>query len=147
MKTYLYIKTHNVTGLKYFGKTFNNPFVYRGSGIRWLNHIRKHGYDVSTEIIFVSEDINELSSFAIEFSLNNKIVESEEWANLTIETGKDGGPIGPYKPKPPISDKTRKKLSEWQKGKKLSDEHKRKISKTLSGRTSNRKDKKKFRKT
>lgn len=28
LPTYLYIKTHNQTGLKYFGKTTKDPFKY-----------------------------------------------------------------------------------------------------------------------
>jgi 5-methylcytosine-specific restriction endonuclease McrA len=40
---YLYVKTHNKTGLKYLGKTEQDPFVYLGSGKRWLNHLNKHG--------------------------------------------------------------------------------------------------------
>lgn len=37
----LYIKIHNVTGLKYFGKTTkNNPEKYTGSGKHWKRHIK-----------------------------------------------------------------------------------------------------------
>jgi hypothetical protein len=50
--TYLYIKTHNITGLKYFGKTTKvNPYAYTGSGEYWLNHLKIHGNNISTEII------------------------------------------------------------------------------------------------
>lgn len=88
---YLYIKTHNVTGLKYFGKTTrNNPYKYSGSGRYWLNHLNVHGYDISTEIVATFEDIEEASRYAIEFSQNNNIVQSKEWANLMFETVKDG---------------------------------------------------------
>lgn len=45
---FLYEKIHNKTGLKYFGKTTQNPYTYQGSGKRWKNHIKKHGYDVTT---------------------------------------------------------------------------------------------------
>jgi hypothetical protein len=38
--TTLYVKTHNITGLKYFGKTTNDPFKYKGSGKYWLDHLK-----------------------------------------------------------------------------------------------------------
>ena len=41
--TYLYIKQHALTGKLYFGKTVQNPEVYKGSGTHWTNHIKKHG--------------------------------------------------------------------------------------------------------
>ena len=83
---YLYVKTHNRTGLKYFGKTTRkDPFKYKGSGIRWRNHLAKHGNDVNTDIIASFEDHECAKEFAIKFSLDNNIVESSEWANLKIE--------------------------------------------------------------
>lgn len=39
MIIHLYVKIHNVTGLKYFGKTTKDPFKYRGSGKYWLAHL------------------------------------------------------------------------------------------------------------
>lgn len=93
--TYLYMKTHNKTGLKYFGKTVNrHPETYRGSGVRWLNHLNYHGNDVTTEIIGYFTDEYECRAAAIEFSLTNNIVESTSWANLEIENGTDGGFVG-----------------------------------------------------
>lgn len=32
LPTYLYVKQHTITGLKYFGKTIKDPYVYPGSG-------------------------------------------------------------------------------------------------------------------
>jgi len=97
MKTYkpvyLYIKTHNKTGLKYFGKTVQDPFIYEGSGYHWRFHIAAHGYDVTTELLNDGnpyENENEFKTAALEFSIKNNIVESKEWANLRLETG-DGG--------------------------------------------------------
>lgn len=89
---YLYVKTHNKTKLKYFGKTTSkNPYKYRGSGVYWKKHIKKHGYDVHTEIIgiFLYED--ECCIVAKKFSEDNNIVESKDWANFKIENGLDGG--------------------------------------------------------
>lgn len=87
---YLYIKTHNITGLKYFGKTIRKNYnTYRGSGTYWLRHIKKHGYDVNTELVGCF-DYENISEIAINFSIENNIVESEDWANLEIENGLDG---------------------------------------------------------
>lgn len=82
---YLYVKTHNTTGLKYFGKTIQDPFKYKGSGTRWVLHIKKHGYDVSTEIIGKYLDLNECKNVALKFSRENDIVNSSKWANLKEE--------------------------------------------------------------
>ena len=41
--TYLYVKQHSITGMKYFGKTTRNPIKYIGSGKYWKRHISKHG--------------------------------------------------------------------------------------------------------
>lgn len=89
--TYLYIKTHNVTGLKYFGKTTRkNPHSYKGSGSYWVRHINKHGNNVTTEIYgYYTDNINCLADAKI-FSEKHNIVESNEWANLKPEA-LDGG--------------------------------------------------------
>lgn len=89
---YLYIKTHIKTGLKYFGKTTSDPNTYKGSGTLWLRHIKKHGNDVITEIYgqYEESDTEKCKRDALEFSLDNNIVESKEWANLKLET-LDGG--------------------------------------------------------
>lgn len=91
--TYLYVKKHNITGLKYFGKTVLNPFIYKGSGKIWRRHISKHGNDVTTEIIGFFENEDECKKIAIEFSVKNNIVDSSEWANLMNENGIDGGAL------------------------------------------------------
>ena len=52
MTIYLYKKTHNITGLKYLGKTKSkDPYKYKGSGTMWSSHIKKYGYNVTTEIL------------------------------------------------------------------------------------------------
>jgi len=93
--TWLMIKKHNQTGLKYFCKTTRpNPHVYKGSGVRWALHLKKHGRDVSTIWCKLFTDMNELMYCAITFSIEHKIVESKEWANLVIEDGITGWPSG-----------------------------------------------------
>ena len=87
---YLYLKTHNTTGLNYLGYTSQDPLVYRGSGKYWLRHLAKHGYDVSTKILFKSSDKNAIKARGIELSKLLNIVESVDYANL-IEERADGG--------------------------------------------------------
>lgn len=103
---YLYVKTHLKTGLKYFGKTTKDPKRYKGSGKYWKAHLRKHGNFVETKIINIFEDEKECTNFALQFSKDNGIVKSEEWANLIDENGLDGAPKGNI-----VKEETRKKLS------------------------------------
>jgi hypothetical protein len=111
---HLYIKTHKETGLKYFGKTYKDPKKYKGSGKYWKRHLEKYGNSVHTEVIASFEDELESSEFALKFSIDNKIIESREWANLINENGLDGAP----------------------KGNILKEETKNKISKSLLGKPS-----------
>lgn len=87
----LLIKTHNVTGLKYLCYTQKEDhFSYKGSGKHWKRHIKEHGYDVTTELIFESESYDDFVKIAREYSEKYDIVTNNAWANLRIEEG-DGG--------------------------------------------------------
>lgn len=91
MTIYLYIKKHKVTGLKYLGMTTQkDPHAYRGSGKYWRRHIKKYGNDVETTILLVTESKNELKETGIFFSKIWNIVNSKDWANLTVENGEGG---------------------------------------------------------
>ena len=132
--TYIYIKTHNQTGLKYFGQTKRkDTHRYRGSGLYWKHHIKKYGYDVTTFIIRSFTNIQECEDFCIWFSKINNIVKSKKWANLVIENGLDGG--NDYWKYHKMSEEHKRKISEnnakfWlgKKRGKMSDKHKQKIS-------------------
>jgi hypothetical protein len=90
----LYLKTHNKTGLKYLGKTAKtDPHTYTGSGVHWLNHLKKHGYDYYTEILFQSSDTAEFSRVCLEYSDKWSVKESIEFANMKPEDGYDGGAL------------------------------------------------------
>lgn len=130
LPTYLYVKTHNKTGLKYFGKTINDPYNYRGSGKYWLAHLKAHGNDVTTEVIGYYINGDECVKAATNFSIQNNIVESIDannkkvWANQILENGVDGGDTGRTN-YTPMSDSTKEKLSQslrgrtaWNKGSK-----------------------------
>lgn len=121
MPIYLYVKTHNKTGLKYLGKTIStDPHLYQGSGTLWKRHIKKHGYDVTTKVLLETNDSTELKKVGLYYSNLWNIVESKEFANIVPEMG-DGGVM-------PWSDESRQKLSKTNKGKKHTEESKKKYS-------------------
>lgn len=150
MPIYLYVKQHSITGLKYFGRTIKNPYLYKGSGTKWRNHIKKHGTNfVETIELYEFQDQEEATKFALEFSEKNQIVESREWANMIVEdaTTSGKGRISGFQHSSetkakmscsaigrPRSDETKKKLSRAHIGKKLSVNHKEKIKQSSSGR-------------
>lgn len=85
---YLYIKTHNKTGLKYLGKTNRDDYhSYPGSGIRWKRHLDKYGYDYTTRILLATDDKEELKETGLFFSKLFNVVKSKEWANFQDEKG------------------------------------------------------------
>lgn len=127
MIIYLYKKTHNKTGLQYLGTTTaKDPHKYQGSGRYWKSHIKKHGYDVTTEIIRECTSKEEIMEWGLHYTRLWNIVESETWANLKEECG-DGGKH---------SKESREKIgavakgrTPWNKGKKIwSDEARKLIS-------------------
>lgn len=94
-QTTLYVKQHRTTGLMYFGKTTSvNASIYKGSGLRWLRHLNKHGNDVSTVWTMMFDSPVNLMKYALLFSSINDIVESDKWANLEPENGLDGAMPG-----------------------------------------------------
>lgn len=94
MIIYLYLKTHNKTGLKYLGKTISDPYEYTGSGKYWKRHLEIHGCDITTTILRECSTKEEVKVWGEYFSTLWNIVESNEWANLKPESG-DGGDPGP----------------------------------------------------
>jgi len=127
---YLYLKTHNKTGLKYLGKTVQNPYEYCGSGLVWIRHLKKHGNDVTTEILFETTDIEEFKKVSLEYSEKWEIVESKEFANLMVEQGAGGDTFSGKKHTP----ETIKKISERKKGTIVSEETRKKLSEAGKGR-------------
>lgn len=108
---YLYKKTHPKTGLKYLGQTQQDPYSYRGSGVYWKNHLKKYGgQNIITEIVGIYSEFEELQNQGIYYSKLWNIVESKEWANLTIEDGTGGAAY--------LSEKSRQKMREKRKGRK-----------------------------
>lgn len=87
---HLYVKTHNDTGLKYFGRTTSDPHTYPGSGTYWLNHLVENGDSVTTEVVGTYTNEASLRAAAEAFSSENDIANSVEWANLIPESGMPG---------------------------------------------------------
>lgn len=89
---FLYVKTHKITGLKYLGQTKQNPNTYLGSGKVWKKHLKEHGSDVDTVILFHSTDKTEVVRLGRFYSKLWNIVASDEWANIIVESGGGGVP-------------------------------------------------------
>jgi hypothetical protein len=98
--TALLVMTHNVTGLQYFCKTtrLHEIHTYKGSGVHWKRHMRKHGRNVSVGVLGVYYEEARCASAAEKFSVENGIVASDRWANLINENGYDGAPSGKNHP-------------------------------------------------
>lgn len=112
MIIYLYVKTHNKTGLKYLGKTTaKDPHKYKGSGTYWISHIKKHGYDVTTEIIQECTTTDEVTRWGLHYSNLWEVVKSTKWANLKPECGEGGSAGGSDK-----KEETKRKISSTMKG-------------------------------
>ena len=128
MITYLYVKTHTITGLKYLGKTTSkDPYKYLGSGKYWRRHLDAHGYTYTTEILKECEHPAMVNFWGQYYSDLWNIVESDEWANLRPETGDGGWGHRKGLPGPNLgttaSKETRMKMSTSRKGKTQTPEH------------------------
>jgi len=129
-KVCLYIFTHNKTGLKYFGKTtryFTEETLlrYKGSGIYWKQHLKKHGSDIAVEIYGIY-NLDKVKEIALKFSEENNIVTAlnasgkKVWANLVLENGIDGGDNNSGKKFPNrkcVSEEGKNNISKSKKGK------------------------------
>jgi hypothetical protein len=140
--TFLYIKRHTKTGLLYFGKTISNDVMnYTGSGTYWLRHIKKHGEEhIETLWYCLFLDRETIRNFAINFSMNNSIHKSKQWANIILENGTDGGYSGV-----PASQSTRDKMSKAKLGNIRSNETIDKWRKSMVGQKRDLKTKEKMR--
>lgn len=96
---YLYKKTHRETKLKYLGFTRKDPHKYKGSGTRWLSHLKKHGCNIETEILFETTNREEIQELGEYYSTMWNVQYSADWANLKPETGEGGGVPGLHKGK------------------------------------------------
>jgi len=91
--TVLYIK-ESPLGLKYLGKTSQDPHRYKGSGKYWVKHLAKHALtasDIKTTILLETTNPEELRRMGLYFSELYNVVNSPDWANLKEEVGDGGG--------------------------------------------------------
>lgn len=88
---HLYEKTHNDTGLKYFGRTVEDPATYRGSGAYWTRHLDEYGDNVTTRVIGTFTNSAELTAAAQQYTSEHEITTNPKYANLL---GEDGGTAG-----------------------------------------------------
>ena len=52
----LYLKTHIETGIKYLGKTEQDPYRYEGSGTKWRELLQEQGPEHTTNVLYQSQD-------------------------------------------------------------------------------------------
>lgn len=92
----LYVKVHKITGVRYLGQTFQDPFVYRGSGKDWVTHLSNFGNEVETIILLQTNDRSQRNYWGRYYSVLFNIVGSMDdfgnkiWANRIPETGGGG---------------------------------------------------------
>jgi hypothetical protein len=88
---FLLLKIHNKTNLKYLCKKTTKDeykcYTYKGSGVYWKKHLKKHGNNVTTIILERCKNVKELRRKGLIYSNKWNVVNSIEFANLTKETG------------------------------------------------------------
>ncbi len=87
----LYLRKHNVTGMKYLGWSKDpNARNYEDRESVWSKHLKEHGNDYTTEILFESEDPNEVTTRAVGYSIANQIWDNPKFANQMLENARTG---------------------------------------------------------
>lgn len=143
--TVLLVMEHNITGLKYFCKTtlLDRVRRYKGSGTRWTNHLKVHGTDVKVGLLGFYVEEERCRNAAKQFSVENNIVESDEWANLVEETGMMGASMKgernsfygkTHTPEAIEAIRLKNTGKHYNKGAYRSPEHRAKLSAALMGR-------------
>jgi len=92
------IKECKITGLRYLCKCVEttDPYVYHGSGIRWINHLKKYhknwsrSCDVTTTVLGIYDNKEKLKEAGSYYSNLFNVVNDPNWANIIPESG-DGG--------------------------------------------------------
>ena len=91
---YLLLKQHKVTKKFYLCKrvtsNFKSVFTYKGSGKRWLNHLKKHGMHIDTSILYITQSIEQFKAIAQVYNEFWNVGNNKNFLNLRPECG-DGG--------------------------------------------------------
>lgn len=143
--TFLLVMEHNITGLKYFCKTTLKDRVhrYKGSGVVWTKHLKKFGKDITVGMLGFYTDAERCYKAAEEFSREHDVANSDKWANIIPETGRNGaslsGKLNPFygkKHTPEMIEHLRQQKigKSVNKGAYRSPEQRAKISASLKGR-------------
>ena len=93
--TFLLVMEHNITGLKYFCKTTLKDRVYRykGSGVAWTKHLKEFGKDITVGVLGFYTDAERCYEAAANFSREHNVANSDKWANIIPETGRNGASL------------------------------------------------------
>lgn len=123
----IYITTNLINGKKYIGRDSKNDPTYLGSGHALLKAIKKYGKEnFKKEIVEECKSFDELEKRE-EYWLNHYDAgRSNEFYNM--HNYSSGGSLGVH-----VTSETRKKLRDFNLGKKLSDETKIKMSESRKG--------------
>ena len=92
IKFTIYLK-ETPLGLKYLGKTQQNPFNYDSSGIYWKRHLKKHNFkksDIKTTILYETTNQDDLKKMGLHYSNLFNVINNHEYANLINEEGQGG---------------------------------------------------------
>lgn len=87
-KHFILLKTHKDTQLKYLCYHYGTEetcYTYLGSGRYWKYHIRKHGKNINTQILYCCETQEEARECGLKYSHKYNIVISKDYANLIAE--------------------------------------------------------------
>ena len=63
---------------------------YKGSGLYWRKLLKKHGDEIDVDVLGFYFREEACKKAALDFSIQNDIVKSRQWANLVEETGVGG---------------------------------------------------------
>lgn len=119
---HIYIKKCPHCDLYYFGRTTKDPYKYKGSGKKWLNHLKYHKItSIETIDVKTFNTITEAKEYSLKFSYEHNIVDDPKWANLIPENAEHINTKGIELPQ-----EVKDKISKANKGKIQSEEHKRK---------------------
>ncbi len=140
--TILYLKQCNCGCKKlYFGKTTQDIKYYYGSGVVWKQHLSVHKKGHKNIFIHKFNNQEICTWFALQYSLQNDIVNNDNYFNLKLEDGINGGNLENIlcgKDHPMFgrkhTEKSKQLMSIKKIGMKHTDRTKEKMSKTRTGK-------------
>ena len=90
----LMVKVHNVTGQKYLCKSERQNYIeYRGSGLKWIGHLKEHGVDFSTIVLYETENKKDFKRVALLISTLFDVVKRSDFSHKMHENGFGGDTV------------------------------------------------------